>query len=197
MWISRYCIIRNQTVVTADGREQLSALTLEDFLTQLYHHIGASYPKFYKMDPQSRLGWLAAEMVLGIKQTYQGERVSVLLSNRHASLDTDIRFQESMAAMASPSLFVYTLPNVVSGEICIRHGLKGENAFFITERFDALMMATYTAQVLAQNHVDCCLAGWVDVLGEAHDVFLYLVEKQPRGRSLPHNAQELEKLYIQ
>jgi len=92
---------------------------------------------------------------------------------------------------------VYTLSNVVTGEICIRHGFKGENAFFVTPEFEPDTICRYVDNVLAQPQTDTCLAGWVDVLGEQHDVFLYLAEKSSRdANALPHNAETIKKLYL-
>ncbi len=39
------------------------------------------------------------------------------------------------------------------------------------------------------------MAGWVDVMGAQHDVFLYLAEKQKKGNTLEHSAVQIEKLY--
>jgi hypothetical protein len=83
----------------------------------------------------------------------------------------------------------------VIGEICIRHKFRGENAFFITPVFDAGLMESYVDQILLQPGVQTCVAGWVNVLEEQHDVFLYLVEKQKRGMALAHTASQLNKLY--
>ena len=94
-----------------------------------YRHFAFDYPKFYRMDNLSKLGWLAAEVLfqdVSIKP-YQPEDVGIVLANRSSSLDTDIKYFESVKTIPSPALFVYTLPNIVMGEICIRHVLKGEN----------------------------------------------------------------------
>jgi hypothetical protein len=61
----------------------------------------------------------------------------IVLSNSNASLDADIKYYDSVANIPSPALFVYTLPNIVIGEISIKHSFKGENAFFIFDSFDA------------------------------------------------------------
>jgi hypothetical protein len=199
MTITSYCIIRNQQVLTPSEKFSLTPSSFDDFLIALYDRLQANYPRFYKMDNQSKLGFLAAEILLKEYsiQSYKPETLSVVLSNANASLDTDIRFEASAQTAASPSLFVYTLANIVIGELCIRHGIKGENAFFVAPEFNARLMASYSHQVLTQNKTEVCLAGWVDVLGGQHNVFLYLVENWERGLALPHTATELEKLYRQ
>jgi hypothetical protein len=97
--------------------------------------------------------------------------------------------------VASPSLFVYTLPNIVIGEICIRNNIKGENSFFVIPEFDSRLLSFYTDQVLLQSHVQACIAGWVNVLNDRYDVFLYLAEKQKRGSAYEHTAAQLDELY--
>ncbi len=198
-YISSYCVIRNNTVRDRGGvllnKPELSP---DDFLTSVYEWQGGGYPKFYKMAKLPKLGFLAAEQILKrrtLREEYPAEAVAVVLSNAHSSLDTDIRYWETTKTLASPALFVYTLPNIVTGEICIRHGLKGENAFFVSERFDPEMVFSYTDMVLSQPGTLACISGWVDVMDGHHDVFLYLAEKQKQDGSLEHSARILADLY--
>jgi hypothetical protein len=214
MVITHYCIIRNQTII-CDGKILLAEKgnDLNNFLLNAYLFLKVDYPKFYKMDNLSKLGWLAAEVILkerGIVQNYSSENVALVLSNANASLDTDLRYTESTKNLASPALFVYTLPNIVAGEICIRHKIKGENAFFISAAFDPNLLVDYVNMVLEgagtiadarvsnpsgkQSHAKACVSGWIDVIGEHHDVFLYLVEKN-KPDSLEHTAGQLTELY--
>jgi hypothetical protein len=90
---------------------------------------------------------------------------------------------------------VYTLPNIVAGEICIRNGVKGENAFFVSKQFDVNQMHDYVDMVMASEKTQACIAGWVDTMGGQHDVFLYLAEKQERDSAVPHTANNLQKIY--
>lgn len=172
--------------------------SLDDFLGSAFEALAVNYPKFYKMDASSKLGFLASEMLLKdipLRAEYKPEQVSVVLSNAHASLDTDIRYFESMKTMASPALFVYTLANIVAGEICIRNGIKGENAFFVWPEFDAIQMHQYVETVMKSEKTQACIAGWVDVMGAQHDVFLYLAEKKERENAPVHSVVQLQKLY--
>jgi hypothetical protein len=221
--ITQHSIIRNQTIVrNGDSVFKAGSGSLDDFLLEAYSFLKIEYPKFYKMDSLSRLGFLAAEVLLkgGVLNEYPPETISLVLSNAHASLDTDIKYARSAKTLGSPALFVYTLPNIVAGEICIRHKIKGENAFFVSDVFDAELLVDYAdtimfpsgpnAQCPPDAHKgdrdergrvrepvqvpDACIAGWIDVLGEQHDVFLYLIEKN-RNSALQHSADEVRKLY--
>lgn len=191
--ITHHCRIVNKTIFV-DGIELFRGNgTLDNFFLQAYTALKIDYPKFYKMDNLSKAGFLAAEVLLKNQTNrYPGEKIAVVLSNAHASLDTDVRYANASRSVPSPALFVYTLPNIVAGEICIRHKIKGENAFFVSESFDAGLLATYVS--LTKND-KLCLAGWVDVMGEHHDVFLYLQDNAGEGR--PHTAETLNELYNQ
>ncbi|HEY0656454.1 MAG TPA: hypothetical protein VGD65_25145 [Chryseosolibacter sp.] len=192
--ITHYCRIVNKRV-QLDGVDVFSSgqKPLDDFLVDAYLALEIEYPKFYKMDNLSKAGFLAAEVLFRTRyggQKVPDEKTSLILGNAHASLDTDKRYAAAARTVPSPALFVYTLPNIVAGEICIRHKMKGENAFFISEAFDAELLSTYVSLIPGDN---LCLAGWIDVMNEHHDVFLYLHDKA--GEGLPHNAMTLNELY--
>jgi hypothetical protein len=195
--ISSYIIIRDQTILHNGKVVFDDDLKLTEFLEKAYTNLKIDYPRFYKMDNLSKLGFLGAELLLKDNplKVYKAEEVAVVLSNAHASLDTDVRYAESAKGIGSPALFVYTLANIVAGEICIRHKIKGENAFFVSPNFDAELISCYVEMVLSsENGTKACIAGWVDVLGEHHDVFLYLMEKD-KNTLVEHSADKLKALY--
>jgi hypothetical protein len=171
---------------------------LDNFLQFSYEHLAPDYPKFYKMDRLAALGFIASEFLLKkySLQGYKPSEMGVVLSNANGSVDTDLRYAEASRDVPSPALFVYTLPNIVAGEICIRHGIKGETAFFVSDSFDSSTLHAYVHQLFIQTDTRACLAGWVDVAGEQHDVFLYLVERDERGLNLPHSAEKLNEIYL-
>ena len=196
--ITNYCRIRNKTI-TIRGEILFSDIdsSLDNFLHNAYAFLKPDYPKFYKMDNLSKLGFLAAEILVreGNLKQHASHEVGVVLSNATASLDTDLRFQQSTKMVASPSLFVYTLPNIVVGEICIRHKITGENTFFVTPEFDPELLHLYTTSIFKQGHTQACIAGWVDILNEQHDAFLYLTEKENLAKGIEHSVSVLKKLY--
>ena len=98
---------------------------IDDQLAQLYRNIGMSYPKFFKMDRLCKAGILGAEMLLK-DYDFDHENVKadwgIVLMNSASSLDNDRRYQETIATdnyYPSPAVFVYTLANIVTGEIAI------------------------------------------------------------------------------
>jgi len=150
------------------------------------------------MDNLSKLGWLATEILLQgsfDKEKYKPADIGIVLSNASASLDTDIKYYETTKTIASPALFVYTLPNIVIGEISIRHHFKGENAFFVTEQFDAEFIEQYVSNLINNNILQCCICGWVDVLDEKYNATLFLIEKDKTTNSVNFTKENLNKIY--
>ncbi len=168
------------------------------FFPSVYQHFQLNYPKFYKMDNLGKLGWLAAELLLkdGFqKDKYQPEEVGLILANANSSLDDDIKYLESTKDIASPSLFVYTLPNIVIGEICIRNNFKGEHAFFIRDSFDAAFMEKQVSYLLDNAILKTCICGWVEVIDESYKAVLFLIEKEKTGVAVVLSAGEMEDIF--
>lgn len=172
---------------------------LPDFLMSIYQHFQFNYPKFYKMDNLSKLGWLAAEILLQNnfqQENYQPEDTGVILANANSSLDDDVKYFESIKDVASPSLFVYTLPNIVIGEICIRNHFKGEQAFYIQSEFNAGFIAQQINYLFNKNILQACLCGWVEVLEQDYKAVLFLVEKKKNENSVLFSAENMTNIFI-
>ena len=149
------------------------------------------------MDNLSKLAFLAAESLLrgsNLKASYKPEDIAIVLSNANSSLDTDIRYWDSVATAASPSLFVYTLPNVMIGEICIRHHIKGENTCFVRDKFDVDFQTNYVNGLLNGGNAEVCISGWADYLYGKMEAFFMLVEKKHTSLAA-HDPLTVKKLY--
>ncbi len=177
--ISEQSISRNGDIVFEN-----KGVDAAGFLLSAYRHFEWNYPKFYKMDNLSKLGWLATEVLLkeGFNATaYRPEEVGITLANANSSLDTDLKYYETVKEIPSPALFVYTLPNIMIGEICIRNNFKGESAFFVSPQFDPVFLERYVNDLLNNDVLQVCICGWVDLLGDEYKAVLYLVEKDGKG----------------
>lgn len=170
---------------------------LNVFLRAAYDRFSGQYPKFHKMDALSKLGWLAAEVLLKDSDvaSCKPEETGLLLSNCSSSLDTDVRYYETVKEFASPALFVYTLPNIVMGEISIRHGFKGENTFFVSETFDADLISAYATQLLSATPLKRCLCGWVEVMDQQYEVMMFLISDTATDEAKPLTAETLKSIY--
>ena len=163
--------------------EDLKGLDFAAWIKEKYKQSGEAYLKFFKMDSLCKLGYLAAgELLDGIE--FEPEETAVVLSDSSSSMDSDLRHLETLSccgeAAASPSVFVYTLPNVVAGEICIRHKIKGENTFFISREYEPDKLREYASMVLSRNGVRYCIVGWCEYLKGAYDAVFELLEADNR-----------------
>lgn len=197
--ISSSCVIA-EGVVYKDGQPvfENKEPDISDFLVSIYRYLDTQYPKFHKMDNLSKLGWLTNEVLLqeGFNASkYKPGDVGVVLSNASSSLDTDIKYYETAKDIASPALFVYTLPNIVIGEISIRHKFKGENAFFIFENFDAAFIQQYVSNLVNNDILQCCICGWVEMLEDKYKAALFLIEKDKSTNSVIFTEENLNKIY--
>ncbi|MFM6925933.1 MAG: hypothetical protein ACKOU7_10570 [Ferruginibacter sp.] len=198
-YIQASCVISNQ-IIYKNGLPVFEEKKADqaEFLIAAYRHFNLQYPKFFKMDNLSKLGWLANEILLQgsfDKEKYRPEEVGIVLSNANSSLDTDIRYYETTKSMASPALFVYTLPNIVIGEMSIRHGFKGENAFFISDEFDPAFIEQYVNNLFNNNILQCCICGWVEILEDNYNATLFLAEKDKSPNSVNFTKDNLNKIY--
>jgi hypothetical protein len=180
-YIVTSCLISRNKVFKDGELVFESAGSAESFLDAIYNQYQVAYTKFYKMDSLCKLGFLAAEILLKGRHhadRYNEADTGLILSNANASLDVDLKYVKTISAGASPALFVYTLPNIMIGEISIRHRFKGENAFFVFRQFDGKFIAEYVNGLFESELIESCICGWVDFLGEEYRAILFLVEKK-------------------
>ncbi|MBQ9185136.1 MAG: 3-oxoacyl-ACP synthase [Bacteroidales bacterium] len=149
-------------------------------LNEIYRQSGVQWPKFFKMDPLSKLGFLAAEKLL--EGATKDSSRAVILFNRTSSLHTDREYLQTLSSpegfFPSPSLFVYTLPNIVTGEIAIRHGLHGETSFYILPEKNEELMWRIVAASMQDSGLGSAVCGWLDYEDEGHyEADFYLIEK--------------------
>jgi len=165
----------------------------ESFLVGLYRQLGISYPKFFKMDEMAKLAFLGSEMVLvraGL-ENFSNDDVAFLFANQRSSLETDIQFYDTLKeGIPSPALFVYTLPNIGMGEVCIRHAQHGENNFLVMEKFDAETLLQFALPLLEQRAAKAVLIAWTEVTKDGPDGFFVFLNERS-GMS----TDELARLY--
>lgn len=184
MLITRYSAV-TPPVLLFNGSIVLKneAVDPADFLKSSYRRLNLSYPKFFKMDNLCKLAFLATEILLkdfDLLSRYPSEKIGMIILNSSSSLETDEKHQESISDRSnyfpSPSVFVYTLPNIMTGEIAIRHKIKGENAVLISEKPDPQLIFDQVNELFSRNKVSCCIAGWVEAYYDQLTSCLFLVE---------------------
>ena len=148
--------------VLLNGKPIEVSETGDKMLVELYRRYVKDYPKFFKMDTLSRLGFIAAELLL------QDQTVdAVILANRSASIKNDTDYLETISNgnyYPSPALFVYTLPNIVTGEIAIRNKYYGESSFYVLD--DEHQLEKIIALAFEQTQTQSVLTGWVECTDE-------------------------------
>lgn len=152
------------------------------FIREAYKNLGDNNPKFYKMDDMCKIGYVATAYLLKGKPSYYPTEIGIVLGNSSSSLHTDIKHQliidKDGDAAASPAVFVYTLPNLVLGEICIRYKIQGENTFFVSKEYDPSKMEEYANIVMQKGNLKTCIVGWCELFGNEYKAEFKIIEKQ-------------------
>lgn len=182
--ITSYAHIKhNQVLVNGEIVFQSNpSSSLTEFLSEAYKALEVNYPKFHKMDAQCKLGLLCTEYALKgttFISNNDSSKTAIVLSNAASSLETDRVHQKSIDDKTnyfpSPTVFVYTLPNITIGELAIKHKITGENAFFVSEQLDANLLVNYT-ESLFNIGTGAAIVGWVEVDDVNFEAFIFLVE---------------------
>ena len=162
-----------------------NSLTFAKVFKAIYKDLGVEYPKYFKMDSLSKLGFLSTEVLLQnrlLAEDYKSERIGIVVGNSASTYIMDSKHQASLddkeSYFPSPANFVYTLPNIMTGEICIRHKFKGENAVFISDGFDDTFIYKYTKSLLIDHKLEACILGYVNIDHNNYEAFLMLVENK-------------------
>ena len=141
------------------------------------------------MDTLSKAGFVATELLIkkiGERRCDSEEYIqsrAIVLFGSTASLCADRNYQETIQDQdnyyPSPALFVYTLPNIVTGEIAIRNHWRGETSFYVLEQPDAEQMAFHLACAFQDTDTESILAGWVDSRNnDDFQVFMTLIRRE-------------------
>lgn len=197
--ITGYCRLQNDVcLVDGDVIARRDAGSEDSWFKQIYKQRGLAYPKFYKMDILSQAGYLASELIKlakpGMADAYADDEIALVFANASSSAETDRRFIQSYEqnGAPSPSLFVYTLPNIVLGEIAILNKWYGENMFAVLPKFAPDFYVDY-GRIMRASGSKALLCGWLEVDGTNIDVLLFFVEESEEGTAF--NEENLRKLW--
>ena len=158
-------------------------------LTAFYKQIIGNYPKYYKMDGLCRLGFVASELLLKAERDEgsftedTNKTRAIVFFNRSSSIASDKKYLASIAEkdnyFPSPSVFVYTLPNIVTGEIAIRNDYHGETSFYILPHKNEFLMQDIIETTFMDEQTTSILTGWLDYEDSEHfEADLYIAYKQ-------------------
>ena len=133
-------------------------------LGALYRELAGDYPKFFKMDILSKLGFLLTEMLVKGEEDrfHPREDRAVLVFSREGCVANDRHYAASMADFPSPALFVYTLPNIVAGEIAIRNKYEGETSAYVLENYDEKRLWALVKEAFQDRITQSAVVAWID-----------------------------------
>jgi hypothetical protein len=197
--ITKYCSASNgQAYLNGEPCLGSSVINMELLIEALVQKYKITHPRFGKMDRLAQLGFTIADVVLQdthLADTHDPFKLGMVLSNSASSLDTDVKYWESTSSIPSPALFVYTLPNIVLAEISIKNKFKGENYFFISEKPDFHFLHSYISEMFENKRLEACLSGWVEVLENNYNAFLFLIEEKQNENFSEFTEENITTIY--
>lgn len=195
--IESYCTIINNTV-KVNGTEVFNQTHVDkDFLKELYQHLIVDYTKFYKMDNLSKLGILGVEILKKADPSlvhFKEDEIGVFLQSEKGCLESDVNHQSRVNEKSpSPAIFVYTLSNIVIGEISIRNKWFGESSLFIEKRGDYKTIYQFAKMQLNMNKSKACIVGCIDSYKGQHELGFAVIKQNGKGAEF--TEENLKKIF--
>jgi hypothetical protein len=122
----------------------------------------------------------------------EDDEVAMVFQSENGCLESDVNHQlEVNKKSPSPAVFVYTLSNIVIGEISIRNKWYGESIFFI-DNFDSNKnLLSYSKSLLLSGKAKKIIAAKIEHFDE--NVFLSCALIDEEG-SMPLTDENLKKV---
>ena len=120
--------------------------------------------------------------------------MGIICFNSTSSLAADRIYQRTIPAgddfFPSPADFVYTLPNIVTGEIAIRHKIQGETMFYVLPTFCPDTIYYIACEAIEEAGLRRLLIGWIDADIDRLEARVLLCGTQSMGlgRRFTHGA---------
>lgn len=157
--------------ILLDGKALEVAGTGKAILVNAYRDYASDYPKFHKMDMLSKLVFLVSELLCNAEPVVTlDENTAVILFNSTSSVVSDRAHIGTISGQdgffPSPSVFLYTLPNIANGEVAIRRGIRGETSLFILVGKDDRLMDKVIRSSFLNPGTRMMISGWVDCPSE-------------------------------
>lgn len=166
-----------QDEIIVDGNRLDVKSNGKEMLTEVYKTKIGDYPKFYKMDMLSRLAFIASELLIEAEgqkslnsnpSTLNSSR-AIVLFNHSSSIIADCQYVKSIEKddfFPSPAAFVYTLPNITTGEIALRNGYNGETSFYLLAERNEKLMQRVIKSTFIDRDIKSVIGGWIDCPSE-------------------------------
>ena len=177
----RHTVIVSSDGVTVDGRPLEVQAKGKAMLTEIYKQRIGNYPRFYKMDMLSRLVFISAELLLKAEQAsnsvadgqqQETDTRAMMFVGHSGSICADRNYWQTICRdddyYPSPERFVYTLPNVVMGDLAAHNHYHGETSFFFLPRRDDEAVNRILQSTFLDPDTQSVIGGWVDAPDENH-----------------------------
>lgn len=188
-------LLNGQSVLTFDGNG------IANNMEAVYRAFINDYPKFFRMDDTAKLSFVLGDVLCKhseILSALNPDDLAIIMLNTSGSYPADIehaRTIEKGISQASPSNFVYTLPNIGIGELSIKWKITGENLFIIEERFSETTISDLADLYLSSNKAKAVLIGWVDPLDKTPGRML-LITKKASGVETENSPENIATLCV-
>ncbi|HMU40478.1 MAG TPA: beta-ketoacyl synthase N-terminal-like domain-containing protein [Pseudomonadota bacterium] len=129
-------------------------------------------PLLLRMDRLCGLSVVVVEKLLAehssLRQDFSVADVGIVVGTAYGCHKTDEEYYVSyLQGQPSPRLFAYTLPSAPSGELAIRHRLRGAGFTLSLGRTSGMNAVAEAARLLSSGHVSACLVVAVEVADPA------------------------------
>lgn len=154
-----------------DSRFDATAGDADARLASAWAALAQDYPRFHRADRLSRLVLLSAAPFFdpsgGPLREVDPEHVGMLLLSCTGSMESDARYCKLLRdeGVASPALFVPTLPSIALGELSIRHGLHGSGLCLLMPAPEAAALLSAIG-MLRQQGMRWIVCGWADTFAD-------------------------------
>ena len=167
MLVEKHHIQIQPDQVSVDG----NLLDYDGSLKSIYKLLELDYPKFYKMDQMSKLGFLAVELLKTVwyKKDDFEDNLGLCFFNSTSCQESDLKYWNNVKqGKVNPSLFVYTLPNIVIGEITIRNKWYGESIFCIQNKTETKKVDQIIESWFKLKKAKYCIRCFLEYHDESH-----------------------------
>lgn len=153
----------------------------EEALLRAWDKLNAGSPLPQRTSRISRLVMVGTEPFFlpgGLLHEVDKDTIGVVLMGRNGSALTDERYfgQILNEELASPALFVHTLPNIAMGELSIRHRLHGSGLCLMAERPEPSQLETACTMVARTDHAKWLICGWADTFADQAEAIFILLD---------------------
>lgn len=183
-------------MISVDGQTVFAA---DNLLKDAYRSLEIDHPKFYKMDQLSKLGLLSVEYLIGktkVNERYNDNEIALVFNNRDASAGSDIEHQKAFKiGHASPSIFVYTLPNIVLGEIAIRNKWYGEQICTVSDQPNIGPLYQQCLTLMNKRKAEAIILLNINSIEDKFEARTLLIEKDGNPEGVPFSMEMLNQIF--